>query len=101
MRSNFCRLLTSHVQIVIEEKDTGYEIKIKDNGIGIPAKDMEKIFDSFYQVQEHMTRNVDGLGLGLTIARHIADFHSGSLTMQSKLGEGTTCTVILPKIKQG
>lgn len=85
-----------YVRVSLEQNNGAYEITVKDDGIGIPAKDMEKIFDSFYQVEEHMTRNVEGLGLGLTIARHIAEFHKGSVSMESKLGQGAACTVRLP-----
>lgn len=73
-------------------------IEIEDTGIGIPQTDLEKIFDKFYQVEEHLTRDVGGLGLGLTIARRGVEQHNGKLTVTSKLGQGSTFRVTLPSI---
>jgi len=75
-------------------------IKIEDSGIGIPQTDLNKIFDKFYQVREHLTRDVGGLGLGLTIAQRGIEQHSGQLTVSSKLGEGSTFRVVLPHINE-
>jgi PAS domain S-box-containing protein len=86
-----------HVTILLKQTDTAYEISVADDGIGIPATDTDKIFDSFYQVEEHMTRSVGGLGLGLTIATHAARIHGGSIRIESKLNIGTTVFVHLPK----
>jgi len=73
-------------------------IELEDSGIGIPQTDLKKIFDKFYQVKEHLTRDVGGLGLGLTIAQRGVEQHSGQLTVSSKLGEGSTFRVVLPHI---
>ena len=75
-------------------------IEIQDTGIGIPTTDLEKIFDKFYQVEEHLTRGVGGLGLGLTIARRGVEQHGGQLTVTSRLGQGSTFRVTLPPITQ-
>ncbi|MBN1218609.1 MAG: PAS domain-containing protein [Anaerolineae bacterium] len=75
-------------------------IEIEDTGIGIPQTDLENIFEKFYQVKEHLTRDVGGLGLGLTIARQGVEQHNGRLTVTSKLGEGSTFRIILPPITQ-
>ncbi len=75
-------------------------IEIEDSGIGIPQTDLKKIFDKFYQVKEHLTRDVGGLGLGLTIAQRGIEQHSGQLTVFSKLGEGSTFRVVLPHINE-
>jgi hypothetical protein len=75
-------------------------IEIEDTGIGIPQTDFEKIFDKFYQVKEHLTRDVGGLGLGLTIARRGIEQHNGQLTVTSKLDQGSTFRIVLPKINQ-
>jgi two-component system phosphate regulon sensor histidine kinase PhoR len=71
-------------------------IEIEDTGIGIPSTDLEKIFDKFYQVEEHLTRGVGGLGLGLTIARRGIEQHGGQLSVTSQLGQGSTFRIILP-----
>lgn len=75
-------------------------IEIEDTGIGIPSTDLDKIFDKFYQVEEHLTRGVGGLGLGLTIARRGIEQHGGQLTVTSQLGQGSTFRIILPPITQ-
>ncbi|MFC1976195.1 sensor histidine kinase [Chloroflexota bacterium] len=75
-------------------------IEIEDTGIGIPQTDFERIFDKFYQVEEHLTRDVGGLGLGLTIARRGIEQHNGQLTVTSKLDQGSTFRIVLPHINQ-
>ncbi len=85
-----------NVWIKIMATGPTFEIRIADNGVGIPAAEIERVFNSFYQVQEHMHRNQDGLGLGLSIARHVIEFHKGKILLESKLGEGTTCIITLP-----
>ncbi len=75
-------------------------IEIEDTGIGIPQTDLERIFDKFYQVEEHMTRGVGGLGLGLTLARRGVEQHGGRLTLTSQLGKGSLFCVKLPPITQ-
>ncbi len=71
-------------------------IEIEDDGIGIPSNLMDKVFDSFYQVEDTLSRRHQGLGLGLSIARIIARIHGGSISLSSEVGQGTTCTITLP-----
>jgi two-component system phosphate regulon sensor histidine kinase PhoR len=75
-------------------------IEIEDTGIGIPRTDLEKVFDKFYQVEEHLTRGVGGLGLGLTIARRGVEQHGGQLTVTSQLEQGSIFRILLPPITQ-
>ena len=75
-------------------------IEIEDTGIGIPRTDLEKIFDKFYQVEEHLTRGIGGLGLGLTIARRGIEQLGGRLTVTSQLDQGSTFRIILPPLTQ-
>jgi signal transduction histidine kinase len=72
------------------------EISVKDEGIGIPTEKLDRIFDSFYQVANYLTREVGGLGIGLTLARRIAELHGGTVIVRSRLGEGSTFIVLLP-----
>jgi signal transduction histidine kinase len=73
-------------------------IRIQDNGIGIPADELERIFDQFYQVEDHMTRRYGGLGLGLSISRAITELHGGRIWAESGgSGQGATFTVALPR----
>jgi two-component system phosphate regulon sensor histidine kinase PhoR len=75
-------------------------IEIEDTGIGIPKTDLDHIFERFYQVEEHLTRGVGGLGLGLTIARYGIHRHGGTLTVSSELGKGSHFLVRLPSITE-
>jgi len=85
------------VEIQLKEDRSLFAISIVDNGIGIPAAEIKSIFTSFYQVEEHKTRNRDGLGLGLAIAKCIVELHHGHISIDSTLGKGTTCLIRLPQ----
>ncbi len=72
--------------------------KIKDEGSGIDPKHLDHVFDRFYRADSSRTKNgSEGYGLGLSIAKMIADIHQGTITISSKLKKGTTVTVIIPK----
>jgi two-component system phosphate regulon sensor histidine kinase PhoR len=71
-------------------------IEIEDTGIGIPKTELDKIFDKFYQVEEHLVRNIGGLGLGLTIVQRGVQQHGGYISVTSQLGQGSIFRVTLP-----
>ncbi|MDY0410440.1 sensor histidine kinase [Paracerasibacillus soli] len=71
--------------------------KVIDYGQGIPEKDLKYIFDRFYRVDKARSRETGGTGLGLPIAKAIAQVHRGELLVESKPGEGTTFTLELPR----
>jgi len=71
-------------------------ISVTDTGIGIAPKDLEKIFQKFYQVEEHSTRSAEGSGLGLHISRQLVEKHHGKIWAKSAIGKGSTFFVQLP-----
>jgi len=85
------------VRIEAEAADgAGLAIRVIDTGIGIAPEDIERIMLPFEQVGSAMARNTGGTGLGLALAREFAALHEGTLTLDSRLGQGTTATVRLP-----
>jgi two-component system sensor histidine kinase SenX3 len=71
-------------------------ISVRDHGIGIPAKDLERIFERFYRVDPGRARQTGGTGLGLSIVRHVAQNHGGAVSVSSREGEGSTFILDLP-----
>ena len=71
-------------------------IAVSDSGIGIPARELERIFERFYRVDHGRSRSTGGTGLGLAIVRHVAQNHHGNVTVESREGEGACFTLHLP-----
>ncbi|MGO9872431.1 MAG: sensor histidine kinase [Acidimicrobiia bacterium] len=69
---------------------------VRDHGIGIPTRDLERIFERFYRVDRARSRETGGTGLGLAIVRHVAQAHGGDVTVESREGEGSTFTLHVP-----
>ena len=84
--------------IIVDAGVTGHSVwmEVSDNGIGIPAKDRERIFDRFYRVDKARSRESGGTGLGLSIAREIILRHHGSIGLTDHKGPGTTVRIVLP-----
>ena len=74
---------------------------VRDHGIGIPSRDLERIFERFYRVDRARSRETGGTGLGLAIVRHVAQVHGGDVTVQSSEGRGSTFTLSLPLANGG
>jgi len=72
-------------------------VTVRDQGIGIPPKDLERIFERFYRVDRARSRETGGTGLGLSIVRHVATNHGGTVAVASREGEGSTFTLRLPR----
>jgi two-component system sensor histidine kinase SenX3 len=86
----------SLVQVRVGSHDQVVEIAVIDEGVGIPARDMERIFERFYRVDRARSRTTGGTGLGLSIVRHVAVNHAGSVRVESREGSGSTFTLTLP-----
>jgi signal transduction histidine kinase len=84
------------IWVTVERDDGAVEIKIKDNGIGIPTEEQAKIFRRFYRVDKSRSRETGGIGLGLSIAEQVARAHQGRIEVNSELNQGSTFTVYLP-----
>jgi signal transduction histidine kinase len=85
------------VTIRIAEEDGSVGVEVADTGIGIPEDQIPHVFERFYRAEE--ARSTEGLGLGLSIARQIAEDHRGSIEVRSKPGEGSTFTILIPRSK--
>jgi two-component system phosphate regulon sensor histidine kinase PhoR len=85
------------VWITLGEEKGFVKASVSDTGIGIEEKDLSRIFDKFYRVKTTETRQIVGTGLGLSIVKSIVDAHLGSISVESKVGAGTTFTILLPK----
>jgi signal transduction histidine kinase len=83
--------------LVTAEQIPGYvKVSVIDNGIGIPEKDQQRIFDRFYQVESHLTRRHGGMGLGLSIAKGMIEMHGGRLWVDSVENKGSNFQFLLP-----
>jgi PAS domain S-box-containing protein len=97
--SNAIKFTSARGAITIDayEKSGTVYVSVKDTGIGISEDEQKHLFEPFYQVGEHLTRNAQGTGLGLTITKHIIDLHQGTIEVKSAVGKGTTVTIGIPK----
>jgi PAS domain S-box-containing protein len=89
---------THHGNVTLRCERAGDEvaIEVRDTGIGIPATEIERVFEEFYQV-DHGTQRPEGLGLGLSIVRRLAALLKAAVTVESEVGRGTTFTVSIPR----
>ena len=86
----------SEVELVAQPDARWVTFVIRDHGIGIPNRDLTRIFERFYRVDRARSRDTGGTGLGLATVRHVVTNHEGEITVQSVEGEGTTFTMKIP-----
>ncbi|HEX3880756.1 MAG TPA: ATP-binding protein [Bryobacteraceae bacterium] len=76
-------------------------VRVCDTGLGIPSRDLPRVFERFYRVDKARSRATGGTGLGLAIVKHAVEQMGGSVAVESRLGQGTTFTVVLPPLEAG
>ncbi|HCU30529.1 MAG TPA: hypothetical protein DIC57_08695 [Sphaerochaeta sp.] len=87
----------SPVTLACHVDDLTATFSVKDEGIGIPVEDQERIFERFYRVDTARSRSQGGTGLGLSIVKHITGVHHGSIEVQSEVGKGSLFIMRLPR----
>jgi signal transduction histidine kinase len=86
-----------HIGLALSRRGSEGWFRVGDDGVGIAADEIERIFDEFYQVENHLTRRHQGLGLGLSIVKAIADAHGGRVWAESPgRDQGSVFTIALP-----
>ena len=86
----------NEIRVRVDYVEDRINISVGDNGMGIPEKDLSHLFERFYRVDNSGSRDVGGSGIGLAIAKEIADMHDGSIAVASKVRSGSTFTFMLP-----
>ncbi len=86
----------SSIKLELLKTASTVEIAVVDHGIGIPQKDLERIFERFYRVDQARSRQTGGTGLGLSIVRHAISNHNGVIEVESREGSGSTFRIVLP-----
>lgn len=96
--SNALKFTPDRGRVVLRCSGEGRTIRlgVEDSGIGIPKEELGRIFDQFYQVDGSLSREYPGVGLGLSIARSIVEWHGGEILVDSEVGKGSRFTVVLP-----
>ena len=99
---NAIKYSPEHASITISGRDEGEVVRISvtDKGSGIPSKDLPRIFERFYRVDEARSREEGGTGLGLAIVRHIVQLHGGTVAVESISGKGSTFSFTCPRLHQ-
>ncbi|HWC12938.1 MAG TPA: ATP-binding protein [Acidimicrobiales bacterium] len=86
----------SSAEVEVRANGACADIVVRDHGVGIPARDLPRIFERFYRVDRARSRRTGGTGLGLAIVRHVATNHGGTVLVESREGEGSTFVLRLP-----
>jgi two-component system, OmpR family, phosphate regulon sensor histidine kinase PhoR len=85
-----------NITVAARRRESDWQLIVKDSGIGIPEKDLPRIFERFYRVDKARARNSGGTGLGLAIVKHLVEVHQGEIQVESKVGQGTSFILTFP-----
>lgn len=85
-----------HVFVTAEAVPGYVKVSVIDNGIGIPAQELPRVFERFFQIESHLTRHHGGMGLGLSVAKAMIEMHGGRIWAESVEGRGSNFTFLLP-----
>lgn len=96
--SNAIKYSSANTEVLLEARHHGRTVSfaVSDSGIGIPEKDLPRIFERFYRVDRARSRHMGGTGLGLAIVKHIAQVHGGSVQVESRVTKGSRFEIVLP-----
>lgn len=86
-----------HVRVSVFYCEETIVLQVKDDGIGIPKKEQERVFERFYRVDKARSKKTGGTGLGLAIVKHIAEQHQAEIQIESEIGKGTTISIVFQK----
>jgi nitrogen-specific signal transduction histidine kinase len=89
------------IDVILKKDDKNVILQVKDKGIGIPPDEWDKIFDKFYQGRNEVRKAAKGTGLGLTLVKHTVEAHGGRIDIESRVGEGSVFSIIIPIRKEG
>ncbi len=87
-----------HIQIAAQDIGKSILVSVRDNGVGIPLEDQSRIFERFYQARAEHIAGHGGMGIGLTIVKHLVELHGGQVWVKSEVGTGSTFFFSLPKV---
>ncbi|KMO85544.1 histidine kinase [Megasphaera cerevisiae DSM 20462] len=86
-----------HVYVSVRQEEQHVNLTVRDTGVGIPEDKQKRVFERFYRADTSRSQKINGSGLGLSIVKHIVEHHHGTISLQSKMQDGTTITVRFPK----
>jgi two-component system heavy metal sensor histidine kinase CusS len=95
---NALRFTAEHgsIRVAVLKHNSDFEVRVSDNGCGIGAEHLPRVFDRFYRAES--SRSSEGAGLGLALVKSIVDLHGGSAVIESNVGRGTTVKMIFPSV---
>jgi len=87
-----------HIEVAAEDLGAVVQVRVSDNGVGIAAQDHKRIFERFYQARADHIAGHGGIGIGLTIVKHLVELHGGQVWVESEIGQGSNFFFTLPKV---